>query len=202
MRSTWPNRRHLADFTFSLMGRHRQRRYSAVFEMRCGQWMPMIWRYASRRSSSAFVRPHVPMLYTNTGTTKESYSRSRNSRLIRDRLNHTVDSLRKATFASCFRRATSSASPSSDPSLRVMRHSSSTRSACRQTLDRSVLDALMVSDHSARQAGAIRSMSSRNRRDVLIKSVSSAYSTSSGKLASARGRVGRRDRRSRKAASK
>ena len=104
MRRTWPNRRHLADFTFSLMGRHRQRRYSAVFEMRCGQWMPMIWRrwrrwYASRRSSSAFVRPHVPMLYTNTGTTKESYSRSRNSRLIRDRLNHTVDSLRKATYA-------------------------------------------------------------------------------------------------------
>ena len=126
MRSTWPNRRHLADSTFSLMGRHRQRRYCAVFEMRCGQWMPMIWRrwrrwYASRRSSSAFVRPHVPMLYTNTGTTKESYSRIRNSRLIRDRLNHTVDSLRKATFASCFRRATSSASPSSDPSLRVMR---------------------------------------------------------------------------------
>ena len=60
----------------------------------------------------------------------------------------------------------------------------------------------MVSDHSAGQAGAIRSMSSRNRRDVLIKSVSSAYSTSSGKLASARGRVERRDRRSRKAASR
>ena len=151
--------------------------------------MPAIWRrwrlwYASRRSSSAFVRPHVPMLYINTGTTKDSYNRSRNGRLIRDRLNHTVDSLRNATFASCFRRATSSASPSSDPSLRVMRHSSSTRSACWHTLDRSVLDALMVSDHSARQAGAICSMSSRNKRDVLMKSVSSAYSTSSGRLAS------------------
>ena len=151
------------------------------------------------------MRPHVPMfmmLYTNTGTTKESYSRSRYGRLMRDRLNHTVYNLRKATFASCFRRATSSASPSSDPSMRVMRHSSSTRSACRQTLDRSVLDALMVSDHSSRQAGAIRSMSSRNGRDVLMKSVSSAYPTSSGKLASARGRVGRRDRRSRRAASR
>ena len=120
------------------------------------------------------IRPHVPMLYINTGTTKDSYNRSRNGRLIRDRLNHTVDSLRKATFASCFRRATSSASPSSGPSLRVMRHSSSTRSACRQTLDRSVLDALMVSDHSARQAGAIRSVSSRNNRDVLMKSLSSS----------------------------
>ena len=78
-----------------------------------------------------------------------------------------------------------------------MRHSSSTRSACRKTLDRSVLDALMVSDLSARQVGAMRSMSSRNKRDVLMKSVSSAYSTSSGKLASIRGRVGRRDRRNR-----
>ena len=132
--------------------------------------MPTIWRrwrrwYASRRSSSAFVRPHVPMLYINTGTTKDSYNRSRNGRLIRDRLNHTVDSLQNATFASCFRRATSSASPSKDPSLRVVRHSSSTRSACRQTPDRSVLDALMASDHSARQPGAIRSMSSRNKRN-------------------------------------
>ena len=120
--------------------------------------MPTIWRrwrrwYASRRSSSAFVRPHVHMLFINTGTTKDSYNRSRNGRLIRDRLNHTVDILRNATFASCFRRATSSASASNDPSLRVMRHSSSTRSACRQTLDRSVLDALMASDHSDRQPG-------------------------------------------------
>ena len=175
--------------------------------MRCGHWVPMIWRrwwrwYASRWSSSAFVRPHVPMLYINTGTTKDSYNRSRNGRLIRDRLTHTVDNLQKATFMSCFRRATSSASPSSDPSFRVMRHSSPTRSACRQTLDLFVLDALMVSDHSARQAGAIRSMSSRNKRDVLMKLVSSAYSTSSGKLASVRGRVGKRDRRSRRAASR
>ena len=122
--------------------------------------MPTIWRrwrrwYASRRSSSAFVSPHVPMLYINTGTTKDSYNRSRNGRLIRDCLNHTVDSLQNATFASCFRRATSSASPSSNASLRVMHHSSSTRSACRQTLDRSVLDALMVSDHSAKGSSII-----------------------------------------------
>ena len=175
--------------------------------MRCGQWMPTIWHrwrwwYASRRSSSAFVRPHVPMLYINTGTTKDSYDCSRNGRRIRDHLNHTVDILRNATFACCFRRETSLASPISDPSLRVMRHSSSTRSASRQTLDRYVLDALMGSDHSARQAGAIRSMSSRNKRDVLMKSVSSAYSSSSGKLASVWGRVGRRDRRSRRAASR
>ena len=202
MRSMWPDRCHLAYFTSSLMGRHRQRRYSAVFEMWCSQWMPMIWRrwrrwYASNRSSSTFVRPQVPMLYINTGTTKDPYNRSRNSRLIR--LNHTVDRLRKATFARCFHRATSSAFPSSDPSLRVMWHSSSTRSANTRP---SVLDALMVSDHSARQAGAIRLMSSRNKRDVLMKSVSSAYSTSSGKLASARGRVGMCDRRSRRAASR
>ena len=39
----------------------------------------------------------------------------------------------------------------------------------------------MVIDHSARHGGAMRSMSLRNGRDVLIKSVSSAYSTSSGK---------------------
>ena len=39
--------------------------------------------------SSASVRPHVPMLYINTGMINYSYSRSRNSRLIRDRLNHT-----------------------------------------------------------------------------------------------------------------
>ena len=78
-------KRDLVDFTYSLMG----------------------------RSSSPFVRPHLPMLYMNTGTTKDSYGRSRNGRLIRHRLNHTVDSLRKATFASCLRRATSSASRSS-----------------------------------------------------------------------------------------
>ena len=49
---------------------------------------------------------------------------------------------------------------------------------------RSVFEPLMVSDHSARHGGAMRSMSSRNDRDVLMKSVSSAYSTSSGKAAS------------------
>ena len=47
----------------------------------------------------------------------------------------------------------------------------------------SVFEPLMVSDHSARHGGAMRSMSSRNDRDVLMKSVSSAYSTSSGKAA-------------------
>ena len=146
-------------------------------------------------------RTHVVYQHRHDkGVIEGVYSCSRNGRLIRDRLNHTVDSLRKAIFASCFRRATSSASPSSDPSLRVMRHSSSTRSARRQTIDRSGLDALIVSDHSAKQTGAIRSMSSRNMRDVLMKSVSSAYSASSGKLA--RGRVGRRDRWSRRAASR
>ena len=61
---------------------------------------------------------------------------------------------------------------------------------------RSVFEPLMVSDHFARHGGAMRSMSSRNDRDVglLMKSVSSAYSTSSGKAASSGGRVGRRDR--------
>ena len=55
---------------------------------------------------------------------------------------------------------------------------------------RSVFEPLMVSDHSARHGGAMRSMSSRIDRDVLMKSVSSAYSTSSGKAASSGGRVG------------
>ena len=110
--------------------------------------------------------------------------------------------LRKATLASCLRLATSSASPiSSDPSFRVIRHSSSIRSTCQLILVRSVFEPLMVSDHSARHGGAMRSMSLRNDRDVLIKSVSSAYSTSSGKAASSGGRVGRRDLRSRRAAS-
>ena len=48
----------------------------------------------------------------------------------------------------------------------------------------------------------MHSMSLRNGRDVLIKSVSSAYSTSSGKAASSGGRVGRRDLGSRRAASR
>ena len=156
------------------------------------------------RTSSACVRPHVPMLYVCTGITNDAYSRRRSCRLMCACLNHTVISLRNATLASCLRLATSSASPSSDPSLRVIRHSSSIRSACLLILVRSVFEPLMVSDHSARHGGAMRSMSSRNDRDVtlLMKSVSSAYSTSSGKAASSGGRVGRRDRRSRRAASR
>ena len=154
------------------------------------------------RSRSACVRPHVPMLYVSTGITNDAYSRRRSCRLMCARLNHTVHSLRNATLASCLRLATSSASPSSDPSLRVIRHSSSIRSTCRLILVRSVFELLMASDHSARHGGAMRSMSSRNDREVLMKSVSSAYSTSSGKAASSGGRVGRRDRRSRRAASR
>ena len=154
------------------------------------------------RSRSACVRPHVPMLYVSTGITNDAYSRRRSCRLMCARLNHTVHSLRNATLASCLRLATSSASPSSDPSLRVIRHSSSIRSTCRLILVRSVFEPLMVSDHSARHGVAMRSMSSRNDREVLMKSVSSAYSTSSGKAASSGGRVGRRDRRSRRAASR
>ena len=55
---------------------------------------------------------------------------------------------------------------------------------------RSDFEPLMVSDHFARHGGAMRSMSSRNDRDVHMKSVSSAYSTSSGKAAASGGRVG------------
>ena len=153
------------------------------------------------RSRSACVRPHLPMLYVNTGITNDTYSRRRSCRLMCARLNHTVHSLRNATLASCLLLATSSASPSSDPSLRVIRHSSSIRSTCRLILVRSVFEPLMVSDHSARHGGAMRSMSSRNDQ-VLMKSVSSAYSTSSGKAASSGGRVRRRDLRSRRAASR
>ena len=117
------------------------------------------------------------MLYVNTGTTNDAYNRSRNCRQIRDRLYHTVHSLRKATLASCFPRATYLASPRIDPSLRVILHSSSVRSACRLTFVLSVFVALIVNDQSAKHAGAMRSISSRNERDELIKSVSSAYST-------------------------
>ena len=66
---------------------------------------------------------------------------------------------------------------------------------------RSVFAALICSDHSARQAGAMRSIALRKGRDVLTKSVSSAYSTSRGSAVSAVGRGGSRDRRSRRAAS-
>ena len=68
--------------------------------------------------------------------------------------------------------------PEYDASLRVIRYSSPL-----QSVD-------------------VVSMSSRNARDGLIKSVSSAYSTSRGKVAAAGGRVGRRDQRSCRAASK
>ena len=154
------------------------------------------------RTRSACVIPHFAMLYVSTGITNDACSRKRRCRLMCVRLNHTVHSLRNATLASCLRLATSSASPSSDPSFRVICHSSSIRSTCRLIHVRSVFEPLMVSDHSARHGGAMRSMSSRNDRDVLMKSVSSAYSTSSGKGASFGGRVGRRDRRSRRAASR
>ena len=60
------------------------------------------------RTRSACVRPHVPMLYVSTGITNDAYSRRRSCRLICARRNHTVDSLRKATLASCLRLATSS----------------------------------------------------------------------------------------------
>ena len=49
---------------------------------------------------------------------------------------------------------------------------------------------LIVSDPSAKQFTVMRSMSSRNVRDDLMKAVSSAYSSSSGKVASAGGRLG------------
>ena len=57
------------------------------------------------------------------------------------------------------------------------------------TLVRSVFVALVVNDHSVKHAGAIRSISSRNARDKLIKSVSSALSTSSDRRVSRGGRV-------------
>ena len=84
------------------------------------------------------------MLYVSTGITNDAYIRRRSCRLMCARMNHTVHSLRNATLASCLRLATSSASPSSDPSLRVIRHSSSIRSTCRLILVRSVFEPLMV----------------------------------------------------------
>ena len=61
---------------------------------------------------------------------------------------------------------------------------------------------LKVNDHSTKHTGPISSTSSRYERDELVKSVSSAYSTSSGMLASAGERGGRRDSRSRSAVSR
>ena len=52
---------------------------------------------------------------------------------------------------------------------------------------RSVFDVSMVSDHSAKQFGAMRSMSSMKKRDM---SVSSMFSTASAKVTSAGRRVG------------
>ena len=118
------------------------------------------------RTRSACVRPHVPMLYVSTGITNDAYSRRRSCRLMCARRNHTVDSLRKATLASCLRLATSSASPSSDPSFRVRHSSSNIR-----------LILVLFRIHMV-----VRCAQCRYGRDVLIKSVS--YSTSSGKAAS------------------
>ena len=69
--------------------------------------------------------------------------------------------------------------------------SSATLPACRMMLVRSVFDALIASDHSAKQAGAIPLISSWNELEKLVKSVSSAYST----VASAGGSARRSDRR-------
>ena len=60
----------------------------------------------------------------------------------------------------------------------------------------------MRSNNAVKQFGVMRSMSSGKARDELMKTVSSAYSTSGGKVASGGGGVGRRDRRSRAAASR
>ena len=57
---------------------------------------------------------------------------------------------------------------------------------------RSVLAALICSDNSARQAGAMHSIALRKGRYVLTKSVSSAYSMSRGSAVSAGGRGGSR----------
>ena len=81
------------------------------------------------------------------------------------------------------------ASTSSDSNLRDILHFSSIRSAFRLRLVRSVFYMLMVLDHTTKYYGAMHSTSSRNVRDELMKSVSSAYSMSCGKAESAVGRV-------------
>ena len=83
-----------------------------------------------------------------------------------ERLNHAIHSLWKATLPSGLRRPMSSASPSSNPSLRIIHHSSSVRS----TTDVNMRvfhfqHVLMVSDHSTKQFVAECSMLSRNARD-------------------------------------
>ena len=89
--------------------------------------------------------------------------------------------------------------------MHVVRHSSSMRSACRQTVVLSVLLVLIINDHSAKRVGAIRSASSRYERDELVKSsaggrvgairsASSRYERDELVKSSAGGRVGRRDR--------
>ena len=111
-----------------------------------------------------------PMLYVNMGMMNNMYNRRCSCREICDHLNHTVYSLQKATLVNRFRQATSSASLRSDPSLHVILHSSSMQSACRLTLVCSVFVVLIMNDHSAKHACAMRSISSRNERDELIKS--------------------------------
>ena len=85
-----------------------------------------------------------------------------NQRIERRERQETRDKVEKVfQLASYIRRVTSSTSPSSEPSLRVVRHGSCVRSTCRLTLVHSVLAALICSDHSPRHTGAMRSISLR-----------------------------------------
>ena len=108
----------------------------------------------------------------------------------------------KAVTASIFRRDRSSTSPSRDPSFLVVLHSSATRSASRMMAVRSVLSTLTYRNQSPSAVGAISLTLLRFSWSVEMKSVSSAYIASLGKLWSAGGRRGTHLRSIRRAASR
>ena len=108
----------------------------------------------------------------------------------------------KAETASIFRRDKSSTSPSRDPSFFVVLHFSATQSISRLVFVRSVLSTLTYRNHSPSAAGAISLTLLMYSLSVEMKSVSSAYIASQGKLMSDGGRRGTHPCKVRRAASR
>ena len=109
---------------------------------------------------------------------------------------------RKGATASIFWHDRSSMSPSRDPSFSVFIHSSATWSVSRLMTVRSVLSTLTYRNQSTSAVGAISLTLFRYSWSVEMKSASSAYIASLGKLWSAGGRRGRHPRNVRRAASR
>ena len=109
---------------------------------------------------------------------------------------------RKAVTATICRRDKSLTSPNRDPRFFVVLYLSATQSISRLMFVRSVLSTLTYRNHSPSAAGAISLTLLRYSWTLEMKSVSSAYIASQGKLMSAGGRRGRHPRKVRRAASR